>query len=102
MLATALFLLLANWPQFRGPEAAGVADQEKLPQTWDTASGANVRWKASIPGLAHSSPIVWEDRVYVATAISSKGDAKFKPGLYGAGDASDDRSSHQWKIYALD
>ena len=104
MIFTALLLLLfpTDWPMFRGPEHSGVADHEKLPQTWDAASGANIRWKTPIPGLAHSSPIVWGDRVFVTTAVSSRGEAKFRPGLYGDGDASDDRSSHQWRVYALD
>ena len=53
-------------------------------------------------GLAHSSPIVWGDRVFVTSAISQRANATFKPGLYGDGDASDDRSSHRWMIYALD
>ena len=48
----------------------------------------------AIPGLAHSSPIVWGDTVFVTSAISSRKDATFKPGLYGDGDASDDRSRH--------
>ena len=41
-------------------------------------------------------------RVFVATAVSSKADATFKPGLYGDGDASDDRSSHKWVLQAID
>ena len=52
----------ANWPGFRGPSAAGVADGQQLPETWDVASGRNIAWKVEIPGLAHSSPIVWGDR----------------------------------------
>jgi outer membrane protein assembly factor BamB len=45
---------------------------------------------------------VWNGRVYVTTAISSKPGATFKRGLYGDGDASDDKSVHQWKLIALD
>src|SRR4030095_1927864 len=52
--------------------------------------------------LAHSSPVVWGDLVFVTTAISSRGNATFKPGLYGDGDASDDRSPHRWALYAID
>ena len=91
-----------SWPSFRGARASGVADDVKLPDTWDGAQGTNVLWKTPIPGLAHSSPIVWGDRVFVTTAISSKADASFRPGIYGDGDASEDRSRHQWVIYALD
>ncbi len=89
------------WPSFRGLEATGVADGQNLPDTWDAKTGANVLWRTSIAGLAHSSPIVWGDRVFVTSAISERA-ATFKPGLYGDGDASDDRSRHRWMIYALD
>jgi outer membrane protein assembly factor BamB len=55
-----------------------------------------------ISGLAHSSPVVWGQLVFVTTAVSSDPNATFKPGLYGDGDASDDRSNHRWMIIALD
>jgi len=91
-----------SWPSFRGPGASGVADGQDLPDTWNGESGENILWKVAIPGLAHSSPIVWGDRVYVTSAVSSRPDATFRPGLYGDGDASDDRSIHRWMIYAID
>lgn len=91
-----------SWPSFRGPIASGVADGQNLPDTWNGPKRENVLWQTPIPGLAHSSPIVWGDRVFVTTAISSKGSATFKPGLYGDGDASDDMSPHKWMIYAVD
>ena len=91
-----------NWPSFRGLRAGGVADGQNLPGQWAADGGANVKWKTRIPGLAHSSPIVWGDRLYVTTAVSSVGYDGFKAGLYGAGTASEDRSTHQWKVYALD
>ena len=91
-----------SWPSFRGPQAAGVADGQRVPDRWDGVKGQNVIWRTAIPGLAHSSPIVWGETVFVTTAISSRKDATFKPGLYGDGDASDDRSIHKWVIYAVD
>jgi outer membrane protein assembly factor BamB len=90
-----------DWPSFRGGHAAGVAEGQNLPEAWDGEKGTAVKWKTNIPGLAHSSPIVWGDKIFVTTAISSRGAAKFRPGLYGDGDASDDRSAHQWKVYCL-
>lgn len=92
----------ANWPSFRGAHAAGVADGQNLPDLWDAEKGINIKWKARIPGLAHSSPVVWGDRIFVTTAVSSRGKATFRRGLYGDGDASDDRSPHEWKVYCLD
>lgn len=91
-----------SWPSFRGPLAAGIAEGQNLPDTWDVKTGQNIRWRTAIAGLAHSSPIVWGDTIYVTTAVSSKGGATFKPGLYGDGDASDDRSPQQWKVIAID
>jgi outer membrane protein assembly factor BamB len=91
-----------TWPSFRGTQASGVADGQNLPDRWDGTRGDNIRWKTRIPGLAHSSPVVWGDRLYVTTAISSQGEATFKHGLYGEGDASPDHSVHQWKLYCLD
>ena len=91
-----------SWPSFRGPNASGVADGQNLPDSWNGPHGKNILWKTAIPGLAHSSPVVWGDRIYVTSALSSKGNATFKPGLYGEGDASEDRSSHKWMLYAID
>jgi outer membrane protein assembly factor BamB len=91
-----------NWPSFRGEYAAGVADGQNLPEQWDGEKGVAIKWKTRIPGLAHSSPVVWGDRLFVTTAISSRGNATFRQGLYGDGDASDDQSSHQWKVYCLE
>src|SRR5215216_3056797 len=62
-----------NWPSFRGSQAAGVAENQNLPDKWDGAKGTNIKWKTRIPGLAHSSPIVWGNRVFVVSAISSAG-----------------------------
>ena len=91
-----------SWPSFRGPQASGVADGQQLPDRWDGESRQNVLWRMPVPGLGHSSPIVWGDRVFVTTAVSSKGSATFKPGLYGDGDASEDRSRHKWMVMAID
>ena len=107
-MAIVLFFLLMRleapqqWPSFRGPAAAGVADGQRLPDAWDGAKGSQIKWKTEIPGLAHSSPIVWGDRVFVTTAVSSRPNATFKPGLYGEGTASDDLSLHRWQVIALD
>jgi outer membrane protein assembly factor BamB len=91
-----------SWPSFRGPLASGTADGQRLPDSWNPLTGDNIRWRMRVPGLGHSSPIVWGERLYVTTAISSRGGDSFKPGLYGDGDAADDRSPHKWVLYALD
>ena len=85
-----------HWPSFRGTNAAGVADGQNLPEKWDGEKDVNIRWKVPIPGLAHSSPVVWGDRIFITSAISSKAEVDFKHGLYGSGDASDDKSTHKF------
>src|SRR5687768_8279648 len=101
LVLLALTASQADWPSFRGPAAAGVADGQRLPDSWDGTKGVNVKWKTPIPGLAHSSPIVSGDRIFVTTAVSSRGNATFKPGLYGEGTASDDRSVHKWQVISI-
>ncbi len=100
----AVFVVAAsaqNWPSFRGPAAAGVSDGQNLPVQWDAQHRVHVLWKTEVHGLAHSSPVVWGDRVFLTTAISGKPSATFKPGLYGDGTASDDLSVHQWNVLCL-
>jgi outer membrane protein assembly factor BamB len=91
-----------GWPSFRGDHARGTAEGQNLPDRWDGEKGVGVKWKTRIPGLAHSSPIIWDDAIFVTTAVTSRAEATFKRGLFGAGDASEDRSTHQWKVYRLD
>jgi outer membrane protein assembly factor BamB len=56
-----------NWPRWRGPDGNAVAPEKPLPSRWDTQR--NVRWKVAVPGEGYSSPIVWEDRLYLTTAL---------------------------------
>jgi len=91
-----------NWPSFRGANASGVADGKPTPATWDATKGTNILWKTPIPGLAHASPVVWGDKVFVTTAVSSKGGEYFRHGLFGDVDSDKDTSRHTWHVYCLD
>ncbi len=91
-----------RWPSFRGPLASGVLDGADLPDRWNVTDGTSIGWKVPLPGRAHSSPVVWDDLVFVTTAVSSQAGATFRRGLYGDGDASPDRSVHEWQLIALD
>jgi len=102
MVLVATTLPAADWPQFRGPSGSGVNDSAKPPVRWDAAKGTNVAWKTEIPGLSVSSPVVWGDRVFVTTAISSDAKQSFRVGQYGDTDSVTDRSPHEWKLLALD
>ena len=91
-----------DWPQFRGPSGSGLGSGTNPPVQWDAVKGTNILWTAEIPGLANSSPVVWGERIFVTTAISSDPKQTFRTGLYGDTDSAADRSSHQWKVFALD
>ena len=95
-------LAAQQWPQFRGPRGSGVADDQRPPVGWDVESGRGVVWKTSIPGLGHSSPVVWGDRLFLTSAISSDPKSVFEPVLKGEQDFRSDTARHQWRLYALD
>jgi len=101
-LATSIRLPAAQWPQYRGPGAGGVDESQALPVAWNVESGQNIRWQTPVPGLAHASPIVWGDRVYVATAVKLSGEAELKVGLYGDVTPVQESESCQWRLLALD
>lgn len=99
-LATAL--CAQNWSGFRGPMGQGVADGMQPPVRWDGEKGTNILWKTPIPGISVSSPVVWGDRVYAVTSISSDPKSEFRSGLYGDTEPAKDNSEHTWKVYSLD
>lgn len=57
------------WPQWRGPFGTGAAPSANPPTTWSETS--NVRWKTKIPGTGSATPIVWDNYVFVQTAIAT-------------------------------
>src|SRR5574339_852900 len=90
-----------NWPSFRGSDGNGVAPAAATPpDSWDVSSSRNIAWKTAVPGLAHSSPIVWGDRIYVTTAVASAGKAGVKTGAAGI-DSADDMVAHSWRLIAV-
>jgi outer membrane protein assembly factor BamB len=106
LLVTALVTFAApssaqNWPRFRGPSGSGIAESEPLPTTWDAATGKGVLWKAPIPGVGHSSPVVWGDRVLISTAVSTTPLGNYNPKAGGI-DPSTDVAVHEWRVIALD
>jgi outer membrane protein assembly factor BamB len=57
----------ANWSQWRGPSSSGVSGESNLPSEW--SSDRNIRWKTAIPGRGHSSPVIWENRIFLTSDI---------------------------------
>src|SRR5262245_56873428 len=73
-----------NWPGFRGPQGTGVAEGKDLPDMWSATE--NVAWKVEVPGRGWSSPIVWENRILLTTAVNTGTTAEPKKGLYLKGE----------------
>ena len=59
-----------NWHHWRGPHATGAAVEANPPTTWSETE--NIRWKVAIPGIGHAAPIIWEDKIFIQTAIEGK------------------------------
>ncbi len=94
-----------EWPSFRGVHGSGVSTNARPPLTWNLGTSTNVAWRTTIPGLGHSSPVVWGDRIYLTTAVSDTaaslslalGDSD-RAGI----DAAKDMVPHRWQVLALD
>jgi outer membrane protein assembly factor BamB len=56
-----------NWPQWRGPNLNGISNETGLPVTWDTET--NVAWKIEMPAWTGSTPIIWEDSIFLNVSI---------------------------------
>jgi outer membrane protein assembly factor BamB len=90
-----------QWPQFRGPQSTGVADDAALPETWSATR--NVVWKTEIPGSGWSSPVVWGDRIFLTSVISTVAPEAPKKGLYFGGNREGiPTDEHRWMVYAVD
>jgi outer membrane protein assembly factor BamB len=61
-----------DWPAWRGPRGDGISGEKGIPLTWSKSD--NIRWKTSISGKGHSSPIVWGERIFVTTCLEDKGE----------------------------
>jgi outer membrane protein assembly factor BamB len=101
LLFTALASSSDQWPQFRGPQSTGVSDDPNLPDTWSTTR--NVIWKTEIPGSGWSSPVVWGDRIFLTSVISTVAPEAPKKGLYFGGNREGiPTDEHRWMVYAVD
>lgn len=92
----------SNWPSFRGPGARGVAEGYATPTEWNVESSENIRWQSPIPGLAHSSPVVWGDRLFVTTAVSEDPNPYLRVGLYGESPDHPEKIDHHYRVFCLD
>ena len=89
-----------QWPMFRGTQAGAVADDPALPDTWSEKE--NIVWKLPIPGLGWSSPIVWDDHIFLTSAVSEGKEAPPAPGLYDEHDHIKAAGEQRWKVYDIE
>jgi outer membrane protein assembly factor BamB len=88
------------WPQWRGPLATGVAPHGNPPVQWDETT--NVRWKIPLPGLGHATPVVWNDRIIVATAVpADKSDTRRGNAVGRLLGALGGGNAHRYDVYAI-
>ena len=91
-----------QWPGYRGYMSSGILDNAKLPETFDPSTMKNIKWKIEIPGLGISSPVIWDNYLFITTAVSKSDSAGFNPGSQIGVVSVNDSSVHQWKVLCLD
>jgi outer membrane protein assembly factor BamB len=91
-----------QWPGYRGYLASGVLDNANLPESFDFVKGTNIKWKIEIPGMGLSSPVIWDNKIFITSAVSKSDRSGLKPGLYGDVTPVKDSSVHDWKVYCID
>jgi outer membrane protein assembly factor BamB len=61
--------LAENWPGWRGPRGDGTSLDDRIPTHWNEETGKNIRWKVPLPGQGYSSPIIWEDSIFLTSCL---------------------------------
>ena len=90
-----------RWPQFRGAGARGISEDSALPTQWSETE--NISWSTDVPGLGWSSPIVWDDSVYLTSVVSTESVEEPLGGLYrGSETWVPSAAEHRWMVYAFD
>jgi outer membrane protein assembly factor BamB len=90
-----------QWSSYRGYYGSGILDDISLPENWDVEEGVNIRWKVEIPGLALSCPVVWEEKLFITSAISEVDNKVLRAGAYVNSYPVEDESVHEWKVYCF-
>ena len=93
-------LCAENWPGWRGPRGDGTSLEKQAPVKWSVTD--NIAWKVAIPGKGHSSPVIWGDKVFLSSAISTGKEKTVKKGLYfGGNEKTPSPNQHRWMIYCF-
>jgi len=101
ILITTSRITAQNWPGWRC-DGQGISPEKNLPLKWSEDEG--VKWKTSIPGTGHSSPIVWGNRIFVTTAVAEDPNVEtFRGGVYMGGNRpKPDESAYAYLVICLD
>lgn len=54
-----------DWTRFRGPNGTGVSEAKTVPGSW---TDKDYNWVANLPGIGHSSPVIWQDKIFLLSA----------------------------------
>lgn len=102
LMAFSLPIAAQNWPSFRGRHASGVADGKRTPIRWDVRTPVNIQWRVPIPGLGHSSAVIWDNKLFLTTAVSVPN--RMESEVYEMGDmtSSPDSGLRAWLVLCLD
>ncbi|MCF8224785.1 MAG: PQQ-like beta-propeller repeat protein [Bacteroidales bacterium] len=91
-----------QWPSYRGFYASGYIKDAQLPDSFNIETGHNVKWNIEIPGLGLSCPSIWDDMVFITTAVSEDDKEGYLTGMYGDIEPVADSSLHTWKLYRIE
>ena len=88
-----------NWHHWRGPHATGAAVEANPPTTWSETE--NIRWKVAIPGIGHAAPIIWEDKIFIQTAVEGKEEKAEDDNLFGGFFQKDSGPKYKFDLLAI-
>ena len=101
-LAADLAISSPNWPGFRGNGSRGVAEGQQPPVEWDVEENKNIKWKIKTEGLGLSCPVIWEQHLFITSAVSDDDSGNFRTGNYGDVDSVEDDSEYEFNVYCYD
>ena len=101
-----------DWPGFRGNGGRGVAEGFPIRTNWNADPAANqtpadsqangVLWQTKVPGLGHSSPVIFGNKVFLVTAVASADDVPLQTKRGGNTAAADDNGEQEWLVLCYD
>jgi outer membrane protein assembly factor BamB len=91
-----------HWPSFRGPAASGISEGGPAPVRWSVERPEGILWRTKVPGLGHSSPVIWGERIFLTSAVGPAEEPSLKVGLYGDIAPVPDEGVHRFIVLCLD